>query len=207
LKEITMQLKDTRQAAKTVEPAVIAAIRARRSIREFTSAPVAPSDLEAIVEAATFAPSAMNEQPWLFTILTDKALLSHISKAAKAHALEQFAEESHFDHARQMLSDPKFDIFYSAPALIVVSAPAALPWAVEDCTLAAQTLMLAAHGLGLGTCWIGFAQQWLNTEEGRKAIKLPEGHLAVAPLIVGHPKGQPHDAARRKPYMRWIGET
>ena len=55
---------------------------------------------------------------------------------------------------QQLLSDPDFDIFYHAPLLIVISSTADNPWAIEDCSLAAENLMLAARGAGLGTCWI-----------------------------------------------------
>ena len=47
--------------------------------------------------------------------------------------------------------------------------------------------MLAAYGIGLGTCWIGFAQSYLNTEEGKGSLGLPASWTPVAPIIVGHP--------------------
>jgi len=56
-----------------------------------------------------------------------------------------------------MLDNPDFEISHGAPALIVISAPKHLPWAAEDCALAAGILMLAAGAKGLGSCWIGFA--------------------------------------------------
>jgi nitroreductase len=49
--------------------------------------------------------------------------------------------------------------------------------------------MLAAHANGLGTCWIGFAQSFLNTPGGKKTLDLPSSWVTVAPIIVGHPKG------------------
>jgi nitroreductase len=179
-------------------------MRQRRSIREFTGMPVTQGDLDAVIEAASLAPSAMNEQPWLFTVVTNAKVLGQISQTAKAYALRQFSEGPHFDHVRQILGDPHFDIFYGAPALIVISAPASSAWAIEDCALAAQNLMLAAHARGLGTCWIGFSQKWLNSEDGRKAIGLPHDHLAVAPIIVGHPKSTPGATARHKPRIHRI---
>jgi nitroreductase len=118
--------------------------------------------------------------------------------------LQEFGEESHLDHLRQTLSNPKFDIFYNAPALIVISAPKRSEWAVEDCAMAAENLMLAAHAMTLGTCWIGFAQKWLNTEEGLAAIGLDGSQLVVAPIIIGHPNAAPSAVARKKPSIRWI---
>jgi nitroreductase len=76
------------------------------------------------------------------------------------------------DRYRDLLSDPDFQIFYHAPVLIVISAKELNSWAVEDCSLAGQNLMLAAYAAGLGTCWIGFANPWLNTPEGKAVLGL-----------------------------------
>ncbi len=76
---------------------------------------------------------------------------------------------------------------------------------VEDCALAAENLMLSAHGLGLGTCWIGFSQGYLNTPEGKQALGIPATWVPVAPIIVGHPKTVPAPVARREPEIRWVG--
>jgi nitroreductase len=76
---------------------------------------------------------------------------------------------------------------------------------VEDCALAAENLMLAAYGEGLGTCWIGFAQGYLNTPEGKNALGLPATWVPVAPIIVGHPTTMPPPVARKEPEVRWVG--
>ena len=180
------------------------AIFGRRSTRNFTPVPVTDAQLRELITAATYAPSAMNEQACHFTVITKGALLRKISGQAKAHALEEFGLESHIDHVRQTLGEPQFDILYGAPALVVISAPEASRWAVADCALAAENLMLAAAGMKLGTCWIGFAQDWLATPEGRAAIGLRKDLVPVAPIIVGHP-GTPMPAVeRREPHIDWI---
>ncbi|WP_246738119.1 nitroreductase family protein [Bradyrhizobium sp. CCBAU 051011] len=107
-----------------------------------------------------------------------KPICSQLLRALASH---------HFLH---ILNDPKFDIFYGAPGLVVISA-AAGPWALADFSFAAENLMLAAHAAGLGTCWIGFAQGWLGTCEGKPALKLPETDIPLTPIIVGHPKSVP----------------
>jgi nitroreductase len=177
----------------------------RRSVRDYTAEPVSRETLTQLIDAAIQAPSAMNEQPWHFTVVTDTLLLSRISERAKAHLMEEFGESSHMDHIRQTLGDTQFQIFYHASALIAISAPETSQWAVEDCAMAAENLMLAAQAMELGTCWIGFAQSWLNTRDGRAAIGLAETQLVVAPIIVGHPKAAPPAVPRRKPNIRWIG--
>jgi nitroreductase len=181
-----------------------AAIKGRRSTRSFTATPVDERDLRELVDAATFAPSAMNEQPCRFAIVTSKTLLNEISLQARGYALEEFGQESHIDHVRQMLTDSTFDIFYGAPALIVISAPTSSRWAAEDCALAAENLMLAAHAKSLRTCWIGFAQAWLGTDGGHRAIGLETRYTPVAPIIVGHAKTAMPPVSRREPHIDWF---
>jgi nitroreductase len=104
-----------------------------------------------------------------------------------------------------LLNDPKFDIFYHAPVLILISSVAESPWTAENCALAAQNLMLAACAAGLGSCWIGFAQAWLRPGPGKAALGLPPDYVPVAPIIVGHPKSAPPPVPRKEPEIRWIG--
>lgn len=182
---------------------VFDAIRGRRSVREYKPEPVSRELLDQLVDAAVQAPSAVNEQLWHFTVVTNRNVLDSIAAKSKAYMLEDVAEQP--DHFRQILSDPKFHIFYNAPALIVISAPTGARWAVEDCALAGENLMLAAHALRLGSCWIGFAQSWLDTDDGRSAIGLAQDRRAVAPIIVGHPKTASAAAIpRKKPNIRRI---
>jgi nitroreductase len=180
------------------------AIYTRRSVRAYADRPVDEKTLRTLIDAAVQAPSAINEQPWAFTVVRDRALLDRISRAAKAFMLASLDPETGPRHFRELLGDPQFDIFYRAPALVVVSAVKS-QWAVEDCALAAATLMLAARAAGLGTCWIGFAQGWLGTPDGKAALDLPAAHLPVAPIIVGHPASEPPAVPRREPNIRWIG--
>lgn len=65
--------------------------------------------------------------------------------------------------------------------------------------------MLAARAAGLGTCWIGFAQTWVGTPEGKAALGLPLDCLPVAPIIVGHPTSFPPAVPRKPPETSWIG--
>jgi len=65
--------------------------------------------------------------------------------------------------------------------------------------------MLAAAGLGLGTCWIGYTQRYLETAAGRALVGLPDDVLPVAPIVVGHPNVMPGPTDRREPVIRWLG--
>jgi nitroreductase len=181
------------------------AISGRRSTREYTAQAVDDRSIRRLIDAAVHAPSASNGQPWTFAVVRDQGLLDRISQAAKAHMLATLPAGPRSDRYRTSLSDPDFQIFYHAPALILISGITHGPWVVEDCALAAENLMLAAYGDGLGTCWIGFAQSYLNTPEGKDALGLPATWMPVAPIIVGYPNAVPAAVARKEPEIRWIG--
>jgi nitroreductase len=181
------------------------AIRHRRSVRDYTPEFVTPEQIARLIEAATLAPSAVNTQPWHFTIVRDRTLLDRISADAKRHMLA-LVDAGHAPSGfRDHLGNPAFQIFYHAPALILISVADDDAWAHENAALAAENLMLAAFAEGLGSCWIGFAQRWLETPEGRLALDLPAGVKAIAPIIVGHPRAAPPDVPRNAPRLHWIG--
>ena len=177
-------------------------IYGRRSTRAFSQQPVTTSLLERLIDAAIQAPSARNQQPWEFVIIQNSPLLEQISESAKAH-VRRTEKGLLALHPHDTLNDPNFHIFYHAPVLIVISAERG-DWAVENAALAAENLMLVAHANGLGTCWIGLAQDWLGTAEGRRAIGVSEGFLPVAPIIVGHPAGDVPPVPRNPARLRWI---
>jgi nitroreductase len=183
---------------------VMEAIHQRRSVRDYTGDAVDEGVLRQIIDAATWAPSAINQQPWLFTVVREQATLNHISSEAKEHLLSTPAGGMP-GHLRDMLSNPDFQIFYHAPALIVISARTSGPWMIEDCALAAENLMLAACAAGLGSCWIGFAQGWLQTPEGKKAVNLPSDSLPVAPIIVGRARSAAPVVPRKAADISWMG--
>lgn len=178
-------------------------LRDRHSVRDYEREALPRLTIETLIEAATLAPSAMNEQPWHFTVVRDRTLLQTLSERAKAHILS--SEPSLSDEMKSMLEGQTFNIFYSAPVLIVISAPEKMPWAVEDCALAAENLMLAAAAEGLGSCWIGFAQRFLATAVGASLIGLPSSLRCVAPIIVGKPAVLPAPVPRRPAAIHWIG--
>jgi nitroreductase len=181
------------------------AIYSRRSVREYTTEAVDEKTIRDLIEAAVQAPSAVNAQPCTFCVIRDKTALATISREAKAHMVKTTPVGLMSHHFKEILNDPNFNIFYNAPALILISTIADIPWAVEDCALAAENLMLAARGAGLGTCWIGFAQSWLGTPEGKALVELPANYKPVAPIIVGHPKAVPSPVPRKEPEIRWVG--
>lgn len=183
---------------------LLQAIRSRRAVRDYLPDPVSAGLIYQLVEAACWAPSAMNAQDWTFSIVTDRQVLDEIAGEAKAWMLANADGLPRAGHFRELLQDPQFHILYRAPALIVVSAPKGT-WARENCALAAQNLMLMATSLGLGSCWIGFAQGWLNSPAGRQTLSLSDHLEPVAPIVLGHPRGVTPLVARKKPETHWVG--
>jgi len=181
------------------------AITGRRAVREYTNAAVDEQTIRRLIDAAIHAPSAVNQQPWTFTVVRDQSVLDRISHDAKIHVLATMPASSRSGHFLSLLGNPEFHIFYHAPVLILISAVAEGPWAVEDCALAAENLMLAAYAEILGTCWIGFAQSFLNTPAGKQLLGLPAAWVSVAPVIVGHPQTTPPPVPRKEPDIHWIG--
>ena len=181
------------------------AIYGRRSVREYKADAIDEQTIHRLIDAAAHAPNAVNQQPWTFTVVRDQAVLDRISRDAKSHMLATMPPSRHSDHFRARLTDPNFHIFYHAPALILISAAEQGPWIVEDCALAAENLMLAAYAAGLGTCWIGFAQSFLNTPDGKNGLDLPAACVPVAPIIVGYPRVAAPAVPRKEPPVKWVG--
>jgi nitroreductase len=169
---------------------VLEAIKSRRAIRSYEDKPVPESAIQTILEAATYAPSAINVQPWKFTIITNKAemkRLSDIAKPALIRMLPDVGDEG-LAGLKKRLLDPNYSIFYNAPLLIYVSG-AKSPYVVYDCSMAAQNMMLAAYTLGIGSCWIGTAVPSANDPKIKSSLGVPEDLDVHTAVIFGYPKG------------------
>jgi nitroreductase len=183
---------------------ILKAIHERRSVRDFTDRTPSESVLRSLIEIAVRAPSGVNLQPWCFVVVDDRVALAGYSTEAKAVLLGQADVHPELAHMREMLNSPKFNIFYNAPVLVVICATTPDEMALKDCCLAAQTLMLAAHAEGLGSCWIGLSEAWLNSPAAKVKLGIPAEFRPVAPIIVGYPKGPPPATERRAPDIRHV---
>ena len=175
------------------------AINTRRSVRRYTPAPVDKAVIEQLLNAAVQAPNAMNAQPWAFGVIRGVEALRGYSARAKAHLLTLMGPDSPLAGYREHLENPAFNIFYDAPALVLIYAKPGAFKGDRDCCLAAQTLMLAARGMGLGTCWIGFSEPFFNLPETRAELGVPADYTTIAPLFVGHPEGETPPVPRNAP--------
>lgn len=183
-------------------------INKRRAVREYRHIPVAPAEIEALIETATQAPSAMNLQPWAFAVVLGRERIDSYARRALEWLL---ADRSRLPDpkmqnrlAQRIREDPNFTLFYRAPALVLVLAKSSDSQAVEDCCLAAENLMLAARARDLGTCWIGFSRPWLNLPETKSELGLPPEYHVVAPLVIGHPVAWPESHGRKPAEIHWI---
>ena len=177
------------------------AIYNRRSVRFYTEEAVDKDIINKLIKAGIQAPSAMNVQPWAFGVIQDKALMQKISDETKAYLLASISAKPYLECYRQLFSNPEFNIFYHAPVLLAVFGKPEGPNPACDCALVAQNIMLAAHSLGLGSCWIGFAQMSLNTPELKKQLGIPQEYVAVAPIIIGHPAKTSPEIFKREPQI------
>lgn len=179
------------------------AIKERRAVRSYIDRPVPRDVILDLIDAAAAAPSTMNLQPWSFAVVEGVERLAGMSTFAKRFLLSTHAAETSLATHRAALEDPSFNIFYGAPCLIVVCARPPSRQATEDCCLAAQNLMLAAHGRGLGSCWIGFSRPWLELPQTRLSLGLLPDQIPVAPIIIGEPALLPRPPARHLPAVIW----
>lgn len=186
---------------------VMEAIEERRAVREYTEDPIDRELIQRIITAATLAPSAHNAQPWAFAVFEDAAQIESYSERAKKWLIENIPYTYRDPAMRLLFDDPQFTLFYHAPVLVLVLAKAKEQQSIRDCGLAAENLMLAARGEGLGTCWIGFATPWLNLTATKRELGVPENYEVIAPIVLGYPKAWPRSHGRRPAEIYWLGRT
>lgn len=183
---------------------VLSAIRDRRSVRDYKPDAVDEQTLRILIEAAIAAPTAVHREAWSFVVVANRALLKRCSDAAKGELLANLSQNPHLGGFKEHLGSPDFNIFYNAPALIVICATEPDPMAAQSVCLAAENLMLCARDMGLGSCWIGFAEAWLGTQTAAAELSIPRGHTPIAPIIVGYPERWPESPGRRAPTIVWV---
>ena len=156
-------------------------IRDRRSIRKYKDTPVEMEKIQLILDAARLAPSWKDMQCWRFLVLTDPV------QRAKAQAA--FPDEN-----------PGKKAIATAPVVIVVCADPAesgvengIEYYIADTAIAFEHLCLAAHSLGLGTCWMG----WYNEEQIKHALGIPPSIRIIGLTPLGYPDQEPKPRPRK----------
>jgi len=179
---------------------VIKCIYTRRSIRRYLSKKVPKRLIDELLNAGVMAPSAMNSQPWHFTIVEDKELINELARIViKKQGLVGWL-------IKAGIKLKKFkSIFYNAPLLIIISGRSSYMWLKDDVNLAVENMFLAAHSLGLGSCWIGFAKILNKDKDSLRRLGIPNDFEIVAPLIFGYPAQIKDRIPNRKPkILKWI---
>ncbi|EJW95355.1 oxygen-insensitive NAD(P)H nitroreductase [gut metagenome] len=171
--------------------AIIENMKTRRSVRAFKNDPVPEALLEQIVEAGTYAASGHDRQPWVIITVTQKEMRDRLSQVNAT-----------------FLEHPVKDPFYNAPAIIIVLTRTDVPTHIPDGTLAIGNMMLAAHSLGLGSCWINRAREEFQMPEWQEwlaSLGIEGAYEGIGHLAVGYPEGPlPQARPRKEQRTYWV---
>jgi nitroreductase len=181
---------------------VIEAIHGRRSIRAYSSMRVERWMIEELLWAAAQAPTppVSGEQPWAFCVIEGCDRLIQYGTRAKDYAREHLPADIPW-HAWAHQAD--FQVFWGAPVAVILCARTDHRETPFDCCRAAQNLVLAAHALGLGSCWVGAPLPWLRSPGVAAEVGLPDSFEPSAVVIVGYPNEAPAGRPRPRPSIIW----
>jgi nitroreductase len=187
---------------------VIENIKQRRSIRKYLSKKIPRKVVEELIECAKYAPSSHNRQPWNFTVISNVKSIDRLSARIRLwyDSVIKWGGPLYFikevrksvEEMKKRVASEKDLFFYNAPCIIIIHSRNKRFY-VNDCACAAQNIMLAARSLGIGSCWIGFADIALNASKNiRKSIAIPPSHKIMAVLVLGYPEKFPATSLPRK---------
>jgi nitroreductase len=153
------------------------ALKTRRSIRAYTDREIKDDDIKTIINAAMMAPSAGNARPWHFIVIKDTNTLSKIKNI-----------------------NPYAKMADNAKAAILICGDISLEkhpgfW-VQDCSAATQNLLLAAHGLGMGSVWTGVYPIEERVKGFKELFNLPENIIPLSLSLLGYPEKIPESGSR-----------
>lgn len=162
-------------------------MQTRRSIRKFKPDMVPEEILDQIITAGTYAATGMNKQSPIIIAVTNKEMRDKLSRMNAG------------------IMGTNSDPFYGAPVVLIVLADKSCPTHVYDGSLVMGNLMLAAHELGIGSCWIHRAKEEFETEEGKEILKslgISGEYEGVGHCVLGYVDGEYPDVKERK--ENWV---
>lgn len=163
-------------------------LKTRRSCRKYRIEQIADNELDAILEAGTYAPTAMGRQSPVIIAIQDKEMRDTVSRL----------------NAEVIGRDG--DPFYGAPTVLVVLADRAVPTGRDDGNMVIANLLNAAHAVGVDSCYVYRAREVFNSEEGKKLLKkwgVEGDYEGVGNVILGYglPEGKKEPAPRKDGYV------
>ena len=158
---------------------ILDAILGRRSIRVYAPGPIGEDTVRRLLEAAMAAPSAVARDPWRFVVVRDRPTLQRMAEALPNG---------------QMIGDAELGIAVCGD--LEAAHDRQLSYLLQDCSAAIENLLLAAHALGLGACWLGVHPREDRIRKLSELLRLPPHVLPVSCIALGHP-GEQKEARTR----------
>ena len=151
---------------------ILEIIKSRRSIRNYKNEKIKDEEILKIVEAGRWAPSASNNQPWRFIIVQNVELIKKIGDACKILTINSFVEK--------------------APLIIIIYTEKKHRWVELDCGICAENMMLEAHSIGIGSCFVGAFKE----NKIKEIINLPEDFNVVGLITFGYKENEKEPTLR-----------
>ena len=168
----------------------------RRSTRKFQQIQIKDEELETILNAGKYAPTAFNQQSWHFTVVQNKEILERITEVFR-----DVLSKCDNSFLVSLAKSKDFSAFYKAPTFIIVTADEKAHAPIHDATLALGNMLLAAESLGIGACWLHSVNLVFATDEGKKLkeeLGIPEGYIPVGSGAFGYKDVKSINPAPRK---------
>ena len=170
---------------------VLTCIHERRSTRRFTDQQISLEQLNALLDAAIWAPSGGNNQSWLFTAIQKKEVLLRLNELVR-EGFQHWVPDDDYPgkHAMKKVSQKEdYNFYHNAPTLIIASNKPNYENAMADCALALQNIFLTAQSLGLGSCYIN-QLHWLRDDPPVRAylleLGIPREHTICSSAAIGY---------------------
>jgi nitroreductase len=198
----------------------------RRSVRKYKDKQVPEALVRRILESGRFAPSAGNSQPWRFVVVRDREMIEDMEKYVRlrcrvfkfflnwqesplgklawfytqvtARVMPNLMHPIPYG-AISLIADGKLKLFHGAPTVILIfmdKRGAAKP--PVDVGICGQNMVLAAHSLGLGTCWVGFVEVFKFGNKWFKKLGVSFPYKLIEGIAVGYPVGNPDGMVERE---------
>lgn len=190
-------------------------VKTRRSVRLYKKDDVPDDIIAKLVDLAHWAPSGMNAQPWKFIVIKDRSLIEEIRKTTVAWmaflqkiftrpgvhwrcmkllfrvfmpGMYKTIEPRVLQGMRALTEIKNTDVLLKAPVVIIILGNNGSSTALEDCSAATQNIALAAHAMGLGSCWLGFAEKFIPYSRSlKKRLGIGGDWFLATVSVVGYP--------------------